>query len=62
MKWIVTLTSRAELQLYDAALWWSASRGAQIGATFGEAFTQYKGHPYPNNNLLREVLDFIPNP
>ena len=35
---------------------WSASRGAQIGATFGEAFTQYKGHPYPNNNLLREVL------
>ncbi|MCX7423367.1 MAG: PIG-L family deacetylase [Planctomycetia bacterium] len=35
---------------------WSASRGSQIGATFGEAFTQYKGHPYPTNNLLRETL------
>jgi len=35
---------------------WSAARGSQIGAAFGEAFTQYKGHPYPNNNLLRDVL------
>lgn len=35
---------------------WSAARGSQIGTTFGEAFTQYKGHPYPSNDLLREVL------
>lgn len=35
---------------------WSAARGQQIGTAFGEAFTQYKGHPYPSNDLLREVL------
>ncbi len=35
---------------------WSAARGQKIGSTFGEAFTQHIGHPYPNNNLLKEVL------
>ena len=35
---------------------WSAARGAKINAVFGEAFTQHKGHPYPNNDLLREAL------
>ncbi len=35
---------------------WSASRGEKIGTKFGEAFVQYKGHPYPNNDLLRESL------
>ena len=35
---------------------WSAARGASIGAPFGEAFTQSKGHPYLSNDLLREVL------
>ena len=35
---------------------WSAARGTSIGAAFGEAFTQSKGHPFPNNDLLREVL------
>lgn len=35
---------------------WSTSRGSQIGTAYGEAFTQYKGHPYPSNDLLREVL------
>ncbi len=35
---------------------WSGARGASIGTAFGEAFTQSKGHPFPNNDLLREVL------
>jgi N-acetylglucosamine malate deacetylase 1 len=35
---------------------WSAARGQELSTTFGEAFTQHIGHPYPNNNLLREVL------
>lgn len=35
---------------------WSALRGEEIGADFGEAFTQYKGHPYPAGNILVDVL------
>jgi len=35
---------------------WSAGRGQQIGAEYGEAFTQHKGHPYPHDNLLLELL------
>lgn len=36
---------------------WSAARGANLGVAFGEAFTQAKGHPFPNNNLLVETLE-----
>ena len=35
---------------------WSAARGEQIGAKFGEGFTQHTGHPYPGNNILAELL------
>ena len=35
---------------------WSAQRGSAIGAQFGEAFTQHKGHPYPHDNLLVTLL------
>ncbi len=35
---------------------WSALRGAEIGAAYGEAFTQHKGHPYPSDNLLLKLL------
>ena len=35
---------------------WSSTRGKEIGKTYGEAFTQHKGHPYPHDNLLLEVL------
>lgn len=35
---------------------WSVARGAEIGTSYGEAFTQYKGHPYPTDNLLLEWL------
>ncbi|GAB4152975.1 MAG: PIG-L family deacetylase [Planctomycetaceae bacterium] len=36
---------------------WSASRGAEINASYGEAFRQYKGHPYPTSNRLLEMLE-----
>lgn len=36
---------------------WSQTRGKEIGADFGEAFTQHKGHPYPGDNLLWELLE-----
>jgi N-acetylglucosamine malate deacetylase 1 len=35
---------------------WSAKRGSEIGAAYGEGFTQYKGHPYPQDNLLLKTL------
>jgi len=35
---------------------WSAKRGGDISAPYGEAFTQYKGHPYPADDLLRAAL------
>lgn len=35
---------------------WCARRGGEIGVEYGEGFTQYKGHPYPTDNLLLHVL------
>lgn len=35
---------------------WSKQRGQIIGAAYGEAFRQHKGHPYPHDNWLREFL------
>lgn len=35
---------------------WSGKRGAEIGVAYGEAFTQHKGHPYPHDNILRQLL------
>lgn len=35
---------------------WSARRGHEISAAYGEAFTQHKGHPYPHDNLLAALL------
>ena len=40
----------------DGCRRWSAARGKEIGAAFGEAFTQHRGHPYPHDNLLEKVL------
>lgn len=36
---------------------WSETRGRAIGAGYGEAFTQHKGHPYPHDNLLLKLLE-----
>ncbi len=40
----------------DSCRKWSAKRGATIGAEYGEAFTQHKGHPYPHDDLLQAAL------
>lgn len=35
---------------------WSEVRGALLGVQHGEAFTQHRGHPYPHDNWLRELV------
>jgi N-acetylglucosamine malate deacetylase 1 len=35
---------------------WAASRGAEIGVAQAEAFRQYRGHPYPQDNLLLSAV------
>ena len=40
MKWIVTLTSRAELQLYDAALWWAEHRSTEQAVRWLNGFQE----------------------
>lgn len=40
----------------DAGRRWSELRGSEIGAAHGEGFRQYKGHPYPTENLLLSLL------
>ena len=33
-----------------------SKRGELIGKPFGEAFRQHHGHPYPQNNVIAELL------
>ena len=40
----------------ESARRWAARRGQEIGAEFGEGFTQYRGHAYPADNLLLKLL------
>ncbi len=35
---------------------WSGARGRQVGVQYGEAFRQYLGHPYPTDNVLKQLL------
>ncbi len=35
---------------------WSTTRGQQTGVQFAEAFRQHRGHPYPGNNILEQLL------
>lgn len=35
---------------------WSAHRGAEIGVEKAEGFRQYKGHPYPQDNVLLKLI------
>ena len=35
---------------------WTRSRGALVGAAFGEGFRQYRCHPFPQSALLQELL------
>jgi N-acetylglucosamine malate deacetylase 1 len=41
----------------DSQAKWGARRGAEIGVPQAEAFRQYKGHPYPHDNLLLKLLE-----
>ncbi len=36
---------------------WGAARGEEIGVAYGEAFRQHRGHPYPNDDLLTNLLE-----
>jgi hypothetical protein len=40
----------------DAMRRFSGQRGHQIGVAYAEAFVQHRGHPFPQNDLLREVF------
>lgn len=40
----------------DAMKEWSAVRGKLIGARYAEGFRQHKGHAYPKENVLGELL------
>jgi LmbE family N-acetylglucosaminyl deacetylase len=35
---------------------WSARRGQEVGAIYGEAFCQHRGHPHPTDDLLARLL------
>jgi LmbE family N-acetylglucosaminyl deacetylase len=35
---------------------WASKRGGEIGVAYAEAFRQYRGHPYPQRNLLLELV------
>lgn len=35
---------------------WTRERGRHAGFLYGEGFRQYRGHPYPQNPLLQELL------
>ena len=40
----------------DAMKRHSSMRGKEIGTTYAEAFVQHPGHPYPQTNLLKEIV------
>jgi LmbE family N-acetylglucosaminyl deacetylase len=35
---------------------WAAETGRRTGVEYGEGFRQHRGHPYPHNDLLAELL------
>jgi LmbE family N-acetylglucosaminyl deacetylase len=35
---------------------WGARRGAEIGVAHAEAFRQYRGHPYPHDDILGTLI------
>ena len=43
----------------DSMRTWSAKRGAELGTPFAEAFFQHQGHPYPQNDLISEILHSV---
>jgi LmbE family N-acetylglucosaminyl deacetylase len=43
-------------QYLHAMRTWSAQRGQAVGVGFGEGFRQHRGHSYPREDVLGEVL------
>ncbi len=41
---------------------WSMKRGKQAGVLYAEAFRQHRGHPYPQDNILAELLAEVKRP
>lgn len=41
----------------DGTRRWSAARGQQLGVAYGEGFRQHRGHPYPHDDLLAQLLN-----
>ena len=35
---------------------WGRERGSAVGVDYAEGFRQYPGHPYPQDNLLLQLL------
>jgi LmbE family N-acetylglucosaminyl deacetylase len=35
---------------------WGTHRGSEVGVAFAEGFRQFRGHPYPQDNLLLSLL------
>jgi len=46
----------------DSCRKWSTARGQLAGVAHAEAFTQHTGHPYPQSNLLAELLGGLVRP
>jgi LmbE family N-acetylglucosaminyl deacetylase len=40
----------------DSQASWARSRGAEVGVEYAEGFRQYRGHAYPQDNYLLQLL------
>ena len=40
----------------DSCRRWSKLRGSEIDVGYGEGFRQHKGHPYPHEDILQQLL------
>jgi LmbE family N-acetylglucosaminyl deacetylase len=40
----------------DAMKRFGAERGQELGVDYAEAFTQHRGHPFPQTDLLSELF------
>lgn len=50
------LTHHGIDEYLDSMARWSAHRGHEIGVDHAEGFRQYRGHAYPHDNLLTQLL------
>ncbi len=43
-------------QYIDSMKAWGKRRGKEIGVKYAECFSQHLGHPFPQDNILKEIL------